>query len=347
MLLLQIRDLPRDGLRVPRYADGDFVPVEEPLDVPKVPLFLLPREPGGPDKVEVRLAEKFDEPEKDPERHPLAAALARFNDAERAESVVAAHVVDGERGGGGVGAERLEQGTGQPAKRPPPRLGVPGRTAGIRSLRRERRTWPSRRSSFRTMRSVGSVNAVSADRRRGDDLRLHRGAGERGGVSDRVDRSPVQGGVPEPCTTRTPVPNRPERSWKATTTFPSHPILRAVDGRPIACWMASRIQAKSPAWYPAPMPPADSPGLPRGEPWPGRGRCRSRGMRRSGGGSAPFRRRVGQVAGAGPIGRIRDGLRGGKGGRFLPDGRPGISRRFRRGEEGGTGRGQFPRAAGE
>ena len=126
VLLPEFREPPGDALRGPRHADGDFVPVEEPLDVPKVPLFLLPREPGGPDQVEVRLAEKFDEPEEDPERHPLAAAFARLDDAERGESVVAAHVVGGERGRGGVGAERLEQGAGQPAERGAPRLGSPG-----------------------------------------------------------------------------------------------------------------------------------------------------------------------------------------------------------------------------
>ena len=35
---------------------------------------------------------------------------------------------------------------------------------------------------------------------------------------------------PEPCTTRTSRTEPSGRRWKATTTFPSHPILRAAAG---------------------------------------------------------------------------------------------------------------------
>ena len=98
--------------------------------------------------------------------------------------------------------------------------------------------------------------------------------------------------------------------------------------------MASRIQAKSPAGDPAPDAPGGLPGAASGEPWPVVCDAVAGGCGRSGGGSAPFRRRVGQVRRRGPIGRIRDGSRGGKGGRFREDGRPGVSCRFRRGEGG-------------
>jgi hypothetical protein len=157
VLLPEFRELPGDALRGPRHADGDFVPVEEPLDVPKVPLFLLAREPGGPDRSRYAWRKNLTSPRKIPRGIPSRRRL-RASTTPNAESP-SSRPTSSAVSEGGEGSERNAWSREPDSPRSVARhaSGVPGRNRKYPFASARERTCPSRRSSFRTMRSVNSV----------------------------------------------------------------------------------------------------------------------------------------------------------------------------------------------